>query len=72
MAGRRPGCGCAASLLPVEDRPWRIVENHTWKAGIKITCLACGVDWQTKDRYAKAIKPARNCVDKRRKFSRSR
>ncbi len=67
MAGRRPGCGCSASLLDVLNRPWRIVELR--RKDSRVQCLACLRVWSTRDDYLAVIERARTCVDKRRTYS---
>lgn len=64
MKGRRPGCGCNASLQKASERPWVIYERR--RIGSKVGCLACGAEWRTRDRYVDELKDSRRCVDKRR------
>ena len=69
MAGRRPGCGCKASLLALKNRPWVIIVWRRIKSGVRLQCLACGVTWWSKQPYVSKIKLAKKCKDKRRIFS---
>lgn len=68
MAGRRPGCGCDASLLPVRDRPWLVYDKR--RCGSRVGCLACGGEWKSRDLYVYELRESNNCTDSRRTFSR--